>query len=481
MRLEEALELLQSFVYTETRQHLNTLQIAVLRGSWEHQSYEQIAETYCFSSAHAKTVGAKLWHFLSQVLGTKVNKKNFSVVLERKAKEWMVEKAIDIATQSVRSETLSCQNHLSVTSATNNYATSCISPELPGGQVPLESSFYIERPPIEERCYDAIGQPGGLIRIHAPTQMGKTSLMARILQQSRWQEYHTVTLSFQLASSHVLSNLDKFLQWFCASIGKSLGLPNQVADYWDTMLGGKSSSTDYFENYLLAEIDNPIVIGLDNVEVIFQYPEIASNFFCLLRTWNEKAKYGNSLSRVWEKLRLVVVYSTEMYMPSIVKHSPFSVGLSIELPEFTWEQVQDLAWRHGLNWDIDQVKQLMSLVGAHPYLIRKALYHIWQQDFTLEELLVKYTKKVRIYSEYLSQQLSNLRQYPELYSAFTQVTTSPTPVELEWEQALQLQTMGLVHLRGDRVLPSCNLYRQYFNVSASHLQEFHPKSGRAEI
>lgn len=279
MRLEEALELLQSFVYTETRQHLNTLQIAVLRGSWEHQSYEQIAETYCFSSAHAKTVGAKLWHFLSQVLGTKVNKKNFSVVLERKAKEWMVEKAIDIATQSVRSETLSCQNHLSVTSATNNYATSCISPELPGGQVPLESSFYIERPPIEERCYDAIGQPGGLIRIHAPTQMGKTSLMARILQQSRWQEYHTVTLSFQLASSHVLSNLDKFLQWFCASIGKSLGLPNQVADYWDTMLGGKSSSTDYFENYLLAEIDNPIVIGLDNVEESFNTRKLPQIFF----------------------------------------------------------------------------------------------------------------------------------------------------------------------------------------------------------
>lgn len=480
MRLEEALELLQSFVYTQTQQHLNTLQIAVLRGSWEHQSYEQIAETYCFSSAHAKTVGAKLWNFLSQVLGTKVNKKNFSVVLERKAKDWMVEKAIDIAIQSVRPETLSCQNHLSVTSATKNCVISCIVPELPGGQVPLESSFYIERPPIEKRCYDAIWQPGALIRIHAPRQMGKTSLMAKILQQARWQEYHTVTLSFQLASSHVLSDLDKFLQWFCASIGKSLGLPNQVADYWDTMLGGKSSSTDYFENYLLAEIDSPIVIGLDNVEVIFQYPEIASNFFCLLRTWNEKAKYGNSLSQVWEKLRLVVVYSTEVYMPLMIHYSPFNVGLSFGLPEFSRNQVQDLVQRYGFNWDSDQIKQLMSLVGGHPYLLQTALYHIWQQDFLLEELLARYTINVRIYSEYLSEQLSNLRQYPELYAAFTQVTNSPTPVELEWEQALQLQTMGLVHLRGDRVLPSCDLYRQYFNVSASHLQEFHPKSGRAK-
>lgn len=346
-----------------------------------------------------------------------------------------------------------------------------VSPALTPRQLAPSYGTYIERPPIEERCYDAIGQPGALICIHAPTQMGKTSLMAKIIQQGRWQEYHTVTLNFQLASSHVLSNLDKFLQWFCASIGKSLGLPNQVANYWDNMLGGKSSSTDYFENYLLAEIDSPIVIGLDNVEVIFQYPEIALNVFCLLRTWNEKAKYGNRLSRVWEKLRLVVVYSTEIYLPLMIHHSPFNLGLSIGLPEFTRQQVQDLVQRYGFDWNVDQVKQLMSLVGGHPYLLKKALYHICEQDFTLEELLVTYTKKIRIYSEYLCHKLSNLRQYPELCAAFTQVTNSPTPVELEWEQALQLQTLGLVKLKGDRVIPSCNLYRQYFNVSAFHLQE----------
>ncbi|MDY6783805.1 MAG: AAA-like domain-containing protein [Cyanobacteriota bacterium] len=289
MCIEEVLELLQSFVYDQTHQHLNPLQIAILRGAWERQSYEQIAEAYCFSSAHAKTVGSKLWNFLSQVLDTKVNKRNFSVVLERKAKEWAVEKERNIATQLVFQEASFCQNPLFVKSATKNCA---IVPETPGGQVPLKSSLYIERPPIEERCYDAILQPGALIRIHAPTQMGKTSLIARILQQAILRDYSTVTLSFQLASSNILSSLNKFLQWLCASISKSLGLPNRVADYWDDMLGGCSSSTDYFENYLLAEIDGAIVISLDDVEIIFQYPEIGSKFLLLLRTWHEKAKYG---------------------------------------------------------------------------------------------------------------------------------------------------------------------------------------------
>ncbi|MBE9128830.1 MULTISPECIES: AAA-like domain-containing protein [unclassified Coleofasciculus] len=471
MRLEEALELLQFFVSTQTRQHLNTLQIAVLRGAWENQTYEQIAETYCFSSAHAKTFGAKLWDFLSQILGTKVNKKNFSVVLERKAKEWATDVATDGVTDvadklSVFPEIPSCTHHPSVTSAFNTVATVATTlPEVPSGQVPLDSPFYIQRPPIEQRCYDTILQPGALIRIHSPQQMGKTSLMARILHQARVQSYRTVTLSLHLAEKSVFTSLDRFLQWFCASVGKSLGLPNQLADYWDDILGSNASSTDYFENYLLAELNSPIVIGLDELDILFQYPDIASDFFSLLRTWHEIARYGNSCSAIWQKLRVVVVYSTDVDVPSSRNRSPFNIGLLIKLPEFTREQVHELAQRRGLNWNASQVEQLMSLVGGHPYLIHKALYHIGHQDVTLEHLLPQYVKKGRIYGEYLRQQLANLQQHPQLYEAFAQVASSPTPIELERVQALKLHSMGLVHLQGSQVMPSCNLYRHYFSAS----------------
>src|SRR5207237_2944293 len=84
------------------------------------------------------------------------------------------------------------------------------------GQVPLNSPLYIERFPLEQVCYETILQPGALIRIKAPKQMGKTSLMARILQQARAQDLKTVTLSFQLADTTVFTDLNRFLQWFCA-------------------------------------------------------------------------------------------------------------------------------------------------------------------------------------------------------------------------------------------------------------------------
>ncbi|NJR75081.1 MAG: toll/interleukin-1 receptor domain-containing protein [Scytonema sp. CRU_2_7] len=99
-------------------------------------------------------------------------------------------------------------------------------PELPEGQMDLASRFYVERPPIESDCYKEILKPGALIRIKAARQMGKTSLMARILDYARQQGYSTVSLSFQLADSKVFTDLDELLRWFCASVSRRLKLPH---------------------------------------------------------------------------------------------------------------------------------------------------------------------------------------------------------------------------------------------------------------
>ncbi len=338
------------------------------------------------------------------------------------------------------------------------------------GQVPLDSPLYVERPPIELQCYETILQPGALIRIKAPKQIGKTSLMARILQEARGRGLKTVALSFQLADATVFSDLTRFLQWFCAIVTRSLGLPNKLAEYWDDIFGSNYNCTDYFENYLLAEIDTPLVLALDEVDVVFNYPQIATDFFGLLRAWYEKAKYGDNHSSAWQKLRLVVVHSTEVYIPLNVNQSPFNVGLSLELPEFTAIQVQDLAARHGLDWSSEQVERLMALMGGNPYLVQVALHHISTEEIALDQLLETAADETGIYSEHLRRQLWNLKQYPELMSALARVVRSPTPVELEPVQAFKLQSMGLVQGQNRRVIPSCDLYRQYFSDRLGQLQ-----------
>jgi Flp pilus assembly protein TadD len=347
-------------------------------------------------------------------------------------------------------------------------------PELPEGQVDLASTFYVERPPIESRCYEEILKPGALIRIKAPRQMGKTSLMARILLQAGQRGYRTAQLSFQLADSKVFAELDEFLRWFCASITRRLELPNRLASYWEEFLGSKDNCTTYFERYLLSAIDQPLVLALDEVDCVFQHPKIASDFFGLLRAWHEDAKNRD----IWKKLRLVVVHSTEPYIQMDVNQSPFNVGLPIELPEFNREQVLDLARRYGLNWQTTQVEQLMAMLGGHPYLVRVALYHIRRQDITLEQLLQTAPTDAGLFGDHLRRHWWNLKQHPELTDAITQIVTATTPVRLEPAEAFKLKSMGLVDWQNDRVVLSRNLYRQYFHARAQSVSV--PKSPEVE-
>lgn len=330
-------------------------------------------------------------------------------------------------------------------------------------QAEEEFSNYVERPPIESRCYETILQPGSLIRIKAPKRMGKTWLIDRILWQANKEKFRTVKLSLLLADGSILRSLDEFLQWFCLVICRQLKIPHQLADYWQEGLGSNYKCTLYFEEYLLTKIDTPIVLALDEVDRIFPYPEIAEDFLGLLRAWHEEAK-----SRpIWKKLRLIVAHSTEVYIPLNINRSPFNVGVPIELPELTLEQVQDLAQRQGLCFDPNQDKQdlapLLAMLGGHPYLVQRAIYYLSRQEITLEQLLQTAYTESGIYSDHLRGHLWHLQEHPELATAMKKVIDGITnPVQLEPMLVFKLQSLGLVQLQGDDVKPRCNLYSQYF-------------------
>ena len=333
-------------------------------------------------------------------------------------------------------------------------------PELPGGQLDIRSKFYVERPPTEEKCYQAVARPGSLIRIKAPRQMGKTSLMSRILEKASEKGMATVPLTFQLADSRVFSDLDKFLKWFCLNVGRRLGLPNRLRDMWDSeFYGSKDNCTIYFEEYLLPELDRPIVLGMDEVDMVFQHDELASDFFGLLRAWHESGKTTD----LWKKLNMVIVHSTEVYVASLnINQSPFNVGLAIELKEFSVDSVQELVERHGLRLSLSEVNQLMSMVGGHPYLLRVALYQIAKGGVSLAKLLQEAPTDSGPYGDHLRRLLWNLESRPDLMVAFKSVIDSLDSSRLDSLKAFQLNSLGLVNLQGNDVTSRCELYRQYF-------------------
>jgi hypothetical protein len=444
--IEKVVEFALQLVATETGFSLSYIQKVILRESLleNKKTYAKLAEENKYSESYIKfTVAPKLWHLLSQAIGEKVNKTNLLTLLEQRLEKFAARD---------NSQTLKTTAAVPTVGLTKSH---CVL-ESPQGQVPLASFLYIERSPIEQTCYQEILQPRAFIRIKAPRKMGKTSLIARILDYGSSQNYHTVRLSLHRAGTQVFEKSDRFLRWFCTNVTGQLGKESRLNDYWDEDMGALINSTIYFQGYLLKELSHPIVLALDGVDQLFEYPEVASDFFVLLRSWYEETK---DIS-VWQKLRVAIAHAVEVYIPLPTHRSPFNVGLAIELPTFSPEQVQDLAERHGLQVTKLELEQLMKLTGGFPYLIRLALYQSARLKISLQTLLQDATRDTGIYQQHLQSQLWNLQQHPKLADAFGQILTAPS--QLEIEVAFKLKSLGLVNLSENQATVSCELYREYF-------------------
>ncbi|MDF5728675.1 MAG: AAA-like domain-containing protein [Rhizonema sp. PD38] len=460
MTVEEALVIVDTVLYPK---HLSDLQELVFRGVWERQTYEQIAISYSYDTDYIKQVGSQLWQELSRVLGEKVTKSNCHSVLRRKASPpQKLATLLDISEPQISKQWREPMNEKEEDRQQPLQISDFDFLEFPSGPVPIDSKFYIDRPPIEERTYTQIAKPGSLIRIKAPRQMGKTSLLHRIMAHARQAGLRTVVLSLQRADTSIFTSLDKFLRWLCANVSRQLNLEPRLDEYWDEDIGSKVSCTLYFQEFLLRTIDAPVVLALDEVNRIFEYADISSDFLPLLRSWYEEA----SELDVWQKLRLVVVHATEAYIPLDINQSPFNVGLPIKLPELSLEQIQDLAMRHRLDWidkvGVQNLAPLLAMVGGHPYLVRLAFYHLGRQELTLEQLLQTSPTVAGIYSDHLRRLLANLQQHSKLAGALKRVVLSSDPVQLEAIAAYKLESMGLVKLEENQAIPSCELYRLYF-------------------
>lgn len=324
--------------------------------------------------------------------------------------------------------------------------------------------FYLERPAIEKRCYEEIKQPGSLIRIKAPENMGKTWLMNRIVGYARACGYKTVTLSFKgLLDATVSNDVERFLRSFCIAVSDELGLPNQLSEYWDNQATSIYNSANYFQKYLLANTSSPVVLALNYLDLVFEEPVIANNFCNMLRDWHDKARRGDKASDIWKKLRLIIVHSTEVYASLDINSSPLAnVGLVIELPEFTPEQVQRLVKLHGLDLTANQVKQLMDLLGGHPLLLRSACDYLRLHETTFKKLLEVAPTLEGPFRSHLLEYLQKLENNPELKTAFRQVITTKQRLQLSPNIARSLKRLGLVKLEGNFAKPRCKLYRQFF-------------------
>lgn len=83
MNVNEVLQFVDRLMLEHTGKHLDDVQKAVIEGTWQKQTYGDMAKQASFNKNYVGDVGAGLWQLLSEVLGEEVKKTNFRSTLER--------------------------------------------------------------------------------------------------------------------------------------------------------------------------------------------------------------------------------------------------------------------------------------------------------------------------------------------------------------------------------------------------------------
>lgn len=335
--------------------------------------------------------------------------------------------------------------------------------EAPGGAVPLDSEFYVMRPPDSE-LRNALIRGDSIILIKGARQMGKTSLLARGLQQARERGAKIVLTDFQKFNTSHLESPDALYFTLAESIAEQLSLDALPQDNWDERRGANVNFERYLRRSVLAKMNAPLVWGLDEVDRLFTCP-FGSEVFGLFRSWhNERAL---DPSGPWAGLTLAIAYATEAFLfITDMNQSPFNVGTRLALDDFNVQQVEDLNRRYGSPLkDTEQIARFFRLLNGQPYLVRRGLHEMVEHHLTLEQLETMADRDEGIYGDHLRRILISLAKDQALCDELREILRlqpCPTP-----DAFYRLRSAGIItgNSQQDCKL-RCQIYATYL---ARHL------------
>jgi serine/threonine protein kinase len=330
--------------------------------------------------------------------------------------------------------------------------------EAVGGAVPLDSKFYIVRP-VDEQFQCALSRGDSILLLKGARQMGKTSLLARGLDQARHENCRVVFTDFQQLNRPSFDSLEKFYLALGESLADQLDLSFYPQDIWNHNRSPNSNLERYLKREVLEKLSSHFVWGLDEADRLFTVP-FSSEVFGLFRSWHNKRALEPD--GPWNRLTLVITYATEAHLfITDLNQSPFNVGTRLALEDFTLEQMTQLSALYGSPLQTQaELERLFRLIGGQPYLARRAFNELASRRVTLEQVELHAARNEGIFGDHLRRLLFSLAKDPALLSVMRQLLHGqPCP---DPESFYRLRSAGLI--LGDshaQVQPRCQLYATY--------------------
>jgi serine/threonine protein kinase len=327
-----------------------------------------------------------------------------------------------------------------------------------GGAVPLDSQFYVLRS-TDQEFQNALSRQDSIVLVKGARQMGKTSLLARGLQQARESGAKVALADFQKFNLKHLASVEAFYLTLGGFVADQLELSVLPEDVWDKRRSPNTNFERYLRREVLGKLTGHFVWGLDEVDRLFTC-DFGSEVFGLFRSWhNERALDPQG---PWSRLTLCIAYATEAHLfITDVNQSPFNVGTRLTLDDFTLQQVMDLNTRYGSPLrDSGEINQFFGLLGGQPYLTRRGFNELAAGTLSFANFKAHADKDEGVFGDHLRRILVLLAKDHELADVVRGVLHGqPCPNSMAF---YRLRSAGL--MRGDspqEVHLRCEIYGTY--------------------
>ncbi|HEV8482786.1 MAG TPA: serine/threonine-protein kinase [Blastocatellia bacterium] len=343
-----------------------------------------------------------------------VELKNLSLELEVDKRRHILESGVDNPENyqaAVNMNDDSAPTTLSAPSSASKAFRQMLEPV--GGAVPLDSGFYLVRP-TDDRFRAAIMRQDSIVLVKGARQVGKTSLLARGLEDARRSGARVVLTDLQNTSASSFESVEKVLLTFADCFADQLDLNVFPSEVWKPNRSPVTNFEQYLRREALLHVAAPIVWGLDEVDRLFTCT-FGSEIFGLFRSWHNKRALDPA--GPWRRLTLAIAYATEAHLfITDLNQSPFNVGTRLMLEDFTLEQVEEINRLYGSPLrEGSEVVRYFSLVSGHPYLIRRGFYEMVANGFDLPALEAKADHDAGPFGDHLRRMLFSLSQDRDLF------------------------------------------------------------------
>lgn len=236
-----------------------------------------------------------------------------------------------------------------------------------GGTVQAGGGVYIPRRADDELLQ--LCRAGEFAYVLTSRQMGKSSLMVRAAEALAAEETRSVIID--LTQLGVQVSAQEWYLGLLTTIEDALMLDTDVVSWWQEQahLGVTNRLTLFFEEVLLKEVAENIVIFIDEIDSTLNLP-FTDDFYAAIRfMYNARA-----FTPEFRRLSFVLVgVATPGDLISDSRRTPFNIGRRVDLTDFTFEEALPLA--NGLKLPPEEARLVLGWIlgwtGGHPYLTQR--------------------------------------------------------------------------------------------------------------